>query len=66
MIPIKQQIEVIDVLTKQASEAVYDLRVLELLETRELALQSLFRDLRATSHLVGTFPSRSFELFGGK
>ena len=55
MIEIGQQIKVIDRLSKQASEASYDKKVLEYLEVRELVLQGLLDDLRdkPTRHLVG-------------
>jgi hypothetical protein len=66
MISISQQVKVIKTLTKQASEAPDIHRATEVLITRELALKGLLRDLRGDQHLVGVFPSHTFEVLGGK
>lgn len=66
MIDIDKQIKVLDTLTKRASEASYNLKVVDILGTRELVLQSFLDDLRDNPRVVSHHPKSSWELFGGK
>lgn len=65
MIDIDKQIKVLDTLTKRASEASYSLKVVDILGTRELVLQSFLDDLRGNSRVVSQYP-RSTELYEDK
>lgn len=65
MIPIKQQINVINALTKQSLTASYDKKAIDYLVTRELVLQSFLDDLNKNSYIVSQ-KSIFWELIGDK